>query len=63
MHAFMCVHVIVYVEGKKGCLCDRVFWCVSVCVGSDQTLAFESCDGCQSNARGKKGLERRQTQT
>lgn len=31
--------------------------------GSDRTAASEGCDGCQSNARGRKGSERRQTQT
>lgn len=39
--------------------------CAPLCisVGSDQTIAFQSYDGCQSNARGRKCLERRQTQT
>lgn len=64
MHVFTCIHVMVCMcSGKKGCLSKHVFWRLSECVGSDQTLAFESCDGCQSNARGRKGLERRQTQT
>lgn len=51
-HLCVCIYV-----------CMPVQKCVSVCVGSDQTLAFQSCDGCHSNARGKKCLERRQTQT
>lgn len=66
----VCVHARIHV-----CACGRLragarenrvcaivcFRCV--CVGSDQTPAFESRDGCQSNARGRKCEERRQTQT
>lgn len=69
MHVFMCIHVIIQYmsicmySGKQGCLCKRVFSCVSVCVGCAPIVAFESCDECQSNVRGKKGLERRRTQT
>lgn len=74
LSARVCVYARIYVH-----TCDCICLCacvpesrdacanagygVPVCVGSDQTLGFESCDGCQSNARGRKSSERRQTQT
>lgn len=64
LSAMVCVYACINVYACDCiCLCKSVFQCVSVCVGSDQTLAFQSCDGCQSNARGRKCLKRRQTQT
>lgn len=63
MHVYMCVHDCICVQESRDACADVCSGGLSVCVGSDQTLAFESCDGCQSNARGRKGSERRQTQT
>lgn len=56
VYVHLCVHGIIYAYVSS--LGKRTFWCVSVFC-----FLLERCDGCQSNARGRKGLERRQTQT
>lgn len=44
IYAFISCAIVIAYMGKRAL-------CVSMYVGSDQTLVSERCDGCQSNAR------------